>query len=120
MCQTNYLIIEGGGMPARQWTEAQKARQRELIHTWKPWQHSTGAKTPEGKAVSSKNAVNYSVREVMRELNRTNRQLLVYVRAVFAGLDTSECPPPDWNEVGEQMEGLHKKVEQAFVQKQYG
>lgn len=40
---------------ARIWTVEQKARQAALIRSWKPWTHSTGARTPEGKAVSSQN-----------------------------------------------------------------
>ena len=43
-------------MAARKWSDEQKAKQAELIHAWKPWQSSTGAKTPEGKAISSMNA----------------------------------------------------------------
>lgn len=43
-------------MAARKWSDAQRAKQSELIRNWKPWQHSTGAKTPEGKAISSMNA----------------------------------------------------------------
>jgi hypothetical protein len=43
-------------MAARKWTNEQKARQATIIQNWKPWQHSTGAKTPEGKASSSMNA----------------------------------------------------------------
>lgn len=42
---------------ARHWTDEQKARQRALIRLWKPWTRSTGARTPEGKAVSSKNVL---------------------------------------------------------------
>ena len=42
---------------ARVWTDEQKARQAALIHSWKPWTRSTGARTPEGKAVSSKNVL---------------------------------------------------------------
>ena len=40
----------------RTWTLEQKTKQAELIHNWQPWQHSTGAKTHEGKAISSMNA----------------------------------------------------------------
>ncbi len=43
-------------MAARIWTPEQKARQAALIHGWKPWRHSTGAKTPGGKARSAMNA----------------------------------------------------------------
>ena len=41
---------------ARQWTDAQKARQAALIHRWKPWTRSTGARTPKGKAICAQNA----------------------------------------------------------------
>lgn len=42
---------------ARTWTDEQKARQAALIHSWQPWTHSTGARTPEGRAISSKNVL---------------------------------------------------------------
>lgn len=42
---------------ARVWTNEQRARQAALIRTWKPWTRATGARTPEGKAVSSKNVL---------------------------------------------------------------
>ena len=70
-------------MPARKWTPEQRARQAELIHKWKPWQQSTGAKTPEGKAVASKNALAYSLRETLRETNRTNRAVFVQMKEFF-------------------------------------
>jgi hypothetical protein len=38
------------------WTEERKAKMRLQIQEWKPWEKSTGAKTPEGKVNSSKNA----------------------------------------------------------------
>ena len=46
-------------MAARQWTESQKAKQRELIQLWQPWKQSTGAKTLEGKARVSQNALKH-------------------------------------------------------------
>lgn len=42
---------------ARIWTDEQKAKQSALIHRWQPWTHSTGAKTPEGKKISSMNVL---------------------------------------------------------------
>ncbi len=42
---------------ARVWTDEQKARQAELIRSWKPWTHSTGARTAEGKEVCSRNVL---------------------------------------------------------------
>lgn len=41
----------------RIWTPEAKARQAELIRGWQPWKHSTGARTPEGKATSAQNRV---------------------------------------------------------------
>ena len=38
------------------WTHERRARQAELIHSWQPWTKSTGARTPEGKAITSQNA----------------------------------------------------------------
>jgi hypothetical protein len=45
------------------------------IHTWKPWEYSTGPRTPEGKAKVSKNAIkhsgrNHEVREIHDVLER--------------------------------------------------
>jgi len=48
----------------------------QMIHQWKPWQHSTGAKTDAGRAVSSMNAYKGGVRQKQRDLNRQlNEQL---------------------------------------------
>jgi hypothetical protein len=41
---------------ARHWTQEERAKQSALIHHWKPWERSTGAKTPEGKTKASRNA----------------------------------------------------------------
>jgi hypothetical protein len=71
-------------MAPRRWTAAQKARQAELIQTWKPWEQSTGPVTPAGKTASSKNAFNRVLREVMRELTRSNRALLAYLHGTAA------------------------------------
>ena len=38
------------------WTPEARDRQRRLILERKPWLKSTGAKTPQGKAISSQNA----------------------------------------------------------------
>lgn len=35
---------------ANGWTPERKARQAALRRTWRPWESSTGARTPEGKA----------------------------------------------------------------------
>ena len=58
----------------RNWTAEQRLRQSEAIRRWKPWELSTGAKTAQGKTVSSNNATktgdSASVRELVKDLNR--------------------------------------------------
>lgn len=71
-------------MAARQWTQAQRERQAKLIRRWKPWEKSTGARTPEGKAITSKNAVNFSIREELRGLRRENKKILALMDKMHA------------------------------------
>ena len=74
-------------MAARKWTESQKARQRALIQTWQPWKLSTGAKSVEGKAVVSKNALKtgeYTVEAIQKR--REHRQLMREYQQIFKEL----------------------------------
>ena len=61
----------------RSWTPEQRQRQRELIQRWKPWEKSTGAKTVEGKAKSSRNATkdgkSQETRDIIKILNHLLR-----------------------------------------------
>jgi hypothetical protein len=41
---------------AHGWTPERRARQAALIRTWRPWAHSTGPRTAEGKAQAAVNA----------------------------------------------------------------
>ena len=54
---------------ANGWTPERRAKQSALIRNWKPWDHSTGAQTAEGKAVSSQNAYKGGWREELRQLS---------------------------------------------------
>ena len=55
-------------MMARKWTAEQRAQQAEKIRQWQPWQHSTGARTLEGKAIASHNAFKGGFRQQLKEL----------------------------------------------------
>ena len=57
----------------RQWTAAERQQQVALIRQWQPWQHSTGARTIEGKAIVSRNAFKGGVRQQLKELNQLLR-----------------------------------------------
>ena len=56
----------------RQWTTQERQRQAQLIKQWQTWQHSTGARKIEGKAITLRNAFTGGFRQQMKEL----RQLL--------------------------------------------
>ena len=58
-CNTfaDWRTILKGWIMARVWTDEQKARQAALIRTWSPGHARQGQRTPEGKAVSSKNVL---------------------------------------------------------------
>ena len=57
-------------MAARQWTIEQRKQQSLKIAQWQPWQHSTGAKTIEGKAIASQNAFKGGVRQQLKDINQ--------------------------------------------------
>jgi hypothetical protein len=50
------------------WTTERRAKQSQAIRQWKPWAKSTGAKSPEGKAVVSRNAFKGGHRPYLRQL----------------------------------------------------
>jgi hypothetical protein len=58
---------------ANGWTAERRARQAASIQRWKPWQRSTGPKTPEGKATVSRNAWKGGTRSLLRELGQLLR-----------------------------------------------
>ena len=53
----------------RHWTIEEREKQSQLIQNWQPWNNSTGARTPEGKAISSRNAHKGGIRSICREMN---------------------------------------------------
>lgn len=67
-------------MAARKWTKKQRAGQSTAIRTWEPWQHSTGAKSVEGKAKVSRNAYRGGMRPFLRLINEAAK--------AFGNLDT--------------------------------
>ena len=57
-------------MATRQWTLEQRKQKSELIRQWQPWNRSTGAKTNEGKAISSRNAFKGGYYLELKELRK--------------------------------------------------
>ena len=47
-----------------------------MIRTWRPWEHSTGPKSPAGKAVSAGNAFKGGHGARLRELKKAMNELL--------------------------------------------
>ena len=50
------------------WTETRRRQQAERIREWQPWKHSTGPRSPEGKATASRNAYKGASRPMLREI----------------------------------------------------
>jgi hypothetical protein len=99
-------------MAARKWTTEQRERQAALIRTWAPWAQSTGPRTPKGKQVSSKNAVNYSLRAVMREIARQNRTLIGFISGA------GSAPTFDRTVIDGLLDDLERAVEPGTVKAQ--
>jgi hypothetical protein len=64
----------------RHWTPEERARQAELIRTWRPWEKSTGPQSEAGKMRSSQNALVHGactneVREQVRKMSELTELL---------------------------------------------
>jgi hypothetical protein len=63
---------------ANGWTQERRARQAELIRTWRPWEQSTGPRTDEGKARTARNGFKgghwLELRELTKAMNRLLRE----------------------------------------------
>lgn len=58
----------------RHWTPEERAQQSAIIRQWQPWNKATGACTPEGKAIASRNAYKGGVRAMLREMSALLRE----------------------------------------------
>ncbi len=71
---------------ANGWTPERRARQAELIRTWKPWQQSTGPRTDEGKARTARNGFKGGRWRQLRELTQAMNRLLREQRETLSEL----------------------------------
>ncbi len=65
------------------WTPERRARQAEAIRRWKPWEKSTGPRTPEGKSISCKNAQTHG--RYSQETQESKRMIRHMARLAHAG-----------------------------------
>lgn len=70
------------------WTPERRALQAEMIRQWQPWQYSTGPRTQEGKAKSSRNAFKNCP---MIDLKKRIKQLMREVKATRAEMSKERC-----------------------------
>jgi hypothetical protein len=59
---------------ANGWTPERRQRQREAIQRWRPWERSTGPRTPQGHGRCAAGRFKGGVRPALRELARLLRQ----------------------------------------------
>jgi len=81
-------------MSRSDWTPERREKMRTLIHSWAPWQHSTGPRTPEGKARVARNGWRGGKRaelrdmlHALREHDRDDDALMTIWRAVEDGIE---------------------------------
>ncbi len=60
------------------WTDQRRAQQREAIQRWKPWEKSTGPRTPRGKAEAAANARLMQFNRYLKKLG--TKQFLALMR----------------------------------------
>ncbi len=74
------------------WTPERRARQAEMIRSWRPWAHSTGPKTAAGKARTRLNAQTHGFRgergRIFHAAIREQRKLLRVINRLAAFLDS--------------------------------
>ena len=67
------------------WTPERRAQQAELIRQWRPWEKSTGPRTPDGKNTVARNAYKGGTWRLMRELARSMREQLNALKSAVGG-----------------------------------
>jgi deoxyribodipyrimidine photolyase len=75
------------------WTLERRARQAELIRTWKPWEQSTGPKSAEGRLRVGRNAWTGGHRAELRELSKLVNAEIRQAREMVAGTNDSSLSP---------------------------
>lgn len=56
------------------WTQDRRQRAAEAIQGWRPWEHSTGPRSDEGKRASSRNAWKGGHRSMFRRMAKALRE----------------------------------------------
>lgn len=62
--------------PNGRWTLESRRKQAEMIHRWRPWEHSTGPRTFEGKRIVSLNAMVHGQRSQFMAADSDHVKLL--------------------------------------------
>lgn len=68
--------IKRGEAQGSGWTAARRQAQSEAIRRWEPWKHSTGPRTPEGKAASARRGYKGAQRALWRQFSVAARAIL--------------------------------------------
>lgn len=94
------------------WTEKRRKEYKDRIMLTKPWEKSTGARTPEGKAITSQNAKKHFTErksfldEMAASVNKLSR-LSSELAAIHVELALDN---PNVDSINERLEAIAKKL----------
>ena len=72
------------GINRNGWTDERRAKMREAVKRWRPWEKSTGPRTKRGRKKSSANAMKHGYRgKAWRDFNRLMARQRAYVRGAL-------------------------------------
>ena len=72
---------------ANGWTSERRARQAELIRSWRPWEKSTGPRSAEGKARTARNGFKGGHWLWLRDFKRRMNDVLRHQRQALQQMD---------------------------------
>ncbi len=107
----------------RKWTKEEREMQSKIIHQWKPWEYSTGAKTEDGKLIVRNNALKHGLRsQKVRLYKKMHKKIINSMfeiesidRLINEIMDREELSVEDIQMISGKIEAQDKESDEADV-----